>query len=91
MKKEYKKINRFKIKGLGWVQLNPHLLSFGHKNLPKDVHFTISWNGEKDIDFHLTRNVFNKDDKPGSLSALLPVFFVMPKAVNTEFLQFIFF
>ncbi|WP_437369245.1 hypothetical protein [Maribacter litoralis] len=64
MKKEYKKINRFKIKGLGWVQLNPHLLSFGHKNLPKDVHFTISWNGEKDIDFHLTRNVFNKDDKP---------------------------
>jgi len=64
LKKEDKKINRFKIKGLGWVQLNPHLLSFGYKNLPKDVHFTISWNSEKDIDLHLTRNVSDKDDKP---------------------------
>jgi len=64
LKKEDKKINRFKIKGLGWVQINPHLLSFGHKNLPKDVHFTVSWNGEKDMDFHLTRNVSDKDDKP---------------------------
>ena len=64
MKKEDKKINWFKIKGLGWVQINPHLLSFGYKSLPKDVHFTISWNGEKYIDLHLTRNVSDKDDKP---------------------------
>ena len=30
-------------------------------------------------------------DIPGSLSALLPVFFVIPKAVNTELFNLIFF
>ena len=34
---------------------------------------------------------FNKADRPGSFSALLPVFFVIPKAVNIELLILIFF
>ena len=34
---------------------------------------------------------FNKAESPGSFLALRPVFFVIPNAVNLEFLKFIFF
>ena len=35
--------------------------------------------------------VFNNADSPGSFSALLPDFFVIPKAVSVEFLSFLIF
>lgn len=55
---------RFKIKGLGWVQINPYLVSFGYNNLPKDVHFTVTLNKKDDVELHLTRNVSDTMDKP---------------------------
>ncbi len=74
-----KKINRFSIKGLGWVQINEHLISFGHKNIPPDQHFTVSLNGKKDIEFHITKNTSDTKTKPK-----VPIFVVERDLVNSD-------
>ena len=64
----------------GWPGANPADTEFFQKGLElKNSTFTA---------FEL---LFKRADKPGSLSALLPVFFVIPNAVKTEFLHLTFF
>ncbi|MFN3530597.1 MAG: hypothetical protein ACK417_11800 [Bacteroidia bacterium] len=48
-----------------WIQIKSHLVSFGFKGLPKDVHFTISFNKKSnDWNIHITKNVGTSKDKP---------------------------
>lgn len=48
-----------------WIQIKSHLVSFGFKGLPKDVHFTISFNkNSNDWNIHITKNVGTSRDKP---------------------------
>lgn len=58
-------INYFSINNAFWVDIQNNYLSFGYKNLPKDVHFTLSYSeNSKDVNLHLTKNTVNKKDKP---------------------------
>lgn len=58
-------INYLSVENLAWVHCKKELTSFGHHSLPPDVHFTISYDKRSgDINFHLTRNVSNKESKP---------------------------
>lgn len=57
--------NYFSVKNNFWIQFQPHLISFGFKKLPKDIHFTVSFNSNNpDINLHITKNTNNKLDKP---------------------------
>jgi hypothetical protein len=58
-------IDYISIEDFFWIQFREELVSFGHHYLPADVHFTISYNSRsEDINFHLTRNVFDCLNKP---------------------------
>lgn len=55
----------FSIDDAFWIQIRPHLVSFGFKDLPKDVHLTISFHPDNPkINFHVTKNVGNSSSKP---------------------------
>ncbi len=57
--------NYFSVKNNFWIQFQPHLISFGFKKLPKDIHFTVSFNSNNpDINLHITKNTNNQFDKP---------------------------
>lgn len=48
-----------------WIQLKSHLITFGFKRLPKGTHLTLSFkNSDPDINFHVTKNSKNSNDKP---------------------------
>ncbi|WGH75794.1 hypothetical protein P8625_01125 [Tenacibaculum tangerinum] len=50
--------NHFSIEDFFWIQIKPHLISFGSRKIPKDVHFTLSFNKNSGyINLHLTRNI----------------------------------
>jgi hypothetical protein len=60
-----KPIDYISINDIFWVQFKPYLVSFGFNGLPKDIHFTISFNDNNpDINFHVTKNADNPNDKP---------------------------
>lgn len=57
-------INKISIDGKFWVQLQPHLLSFGWEGMPKDVHYTIAFNEHSPmINLHVTKNVTLENDE----------------------------
>lgn len=63
--KENLKLNYFSIENLFWVEIKPHLVSFGLSSLPKDIHFTIGFDKRKpDVNFHITKNVPDHNNKP---------------------------
>lgn len=48
-----------------WIQFKEHLISFGFKGLPDNIHFTIGFDKRSlDINFHVTKNSFASEDKP---------------------------
>lgn len=58
-------IDHISINDIFWVQFREHLISFGFKGLPKDTHFTISFDKKSaDINFHITKNVADPTNKP---------------------------
>src|ERR1700743_1741142 len=58
-------INHISFEDSLWIKFSEELISFGHKGLPSDVHFTISFDPRnEDINFHITRNVSNQLNKP---------------------------
>lgn len=59
-----KNIDYFSVNDLFWVQFKEHLISFGYKELPKDIHFTISFNGVHGINLHVTKNSDDFKNKP---------------------------
>ncbi len=74
------KLNYISIKGLFWMQFKEHLVSFGFKGLPTDQHFTISFNAENDINFHITKNVANSKNKPK-----IPILSIDKKIASSDF------
>jgi hypothetical protein len=52
-----------KIKSLFKATIKDHLFLFSYKGLPKDIHFTLSFNGEY-CDFHVTKENGTLDNKP---------------------------
>ena len=59
------KLDYFKIENFGWINIRPHLISFGLNLLPDDIHFTIGFDERtSDINLHLTKNVSDKNNKP---------------------------
>lgn len=60
-----KPINYISVNDWFWFQIHPHLISFGSKQLPKDIHYTISFNeNSPDINFHVTKNSNDAKTKP---------------------------
>ena len=60
-----KVINYISINGVFWIQIKSHLISFGFEGIPKDVHFTIGFDGRSpDFNFHVTKNVIDTNNKP---------------------------
>jgi hypothetical protein len=60
-----KSIDYFSINDLFWVQIKEHLISFGFKGLPTDIHFTIGFdNRSPDINLHITKNTTDHTKKP---------------------------
>src|SRR6185503_17889943 len=58
-------INHISIKDTFWCKIEEYLISFGYKQLPSSVHFTIAFNKEsKDVNFHITKNIGEKTLKP---------------------------
>jgi len=48
-----------------WIQIKGHLISFGFKGLPKDVHFTIFFGKNSPAyNFHVTKNISDTLLKP---------------------------
>jgi hypothetical protein len=59
------KITTISINKLFWIKFSDHLISFGYKGLPKDIHFTFSFEKEsKDFNFHITKNISGLKYKP---------------------------
>ncbi len=55
----------FSFNDLFWVQIREHLVSFGFKGLPKDIHLTISFHPDNPkINFHITKNIGDGSSKP---------------------------
>lgn len=58
-------VNHISINDLFWVQFKSYLVSFGHTELPPDVHFTIVFDEKlPDVNIHVTRNVSDPTNKP---------------------------
>lgn len=58
-------IDHFSINDNFWIQFKSHLISFGFKRLPKDIHFTIGFDqSSPDANIHLTKNHSDPKDKP---------------------------
>ncbi len=58
-------INNFSVNDDFWVHIKPHLVSFGFKWLPDNVHFTMVFDeNKKDINFHVTKNTTGNLPKP---------------------------
>jgi hypothetical protein len=64
MNKTENKFNSISVKDLLWFQIKEHLISFRFIGLPKELHYTISFNSESDYNLHITKNTKNEDDKP---------------------------
>jgi hypothetical protein len=47
-----------------WVEIEDGRVSFRYRDLPEDVHFTLSWKNEDNINFHVTRNTADSLNKP---------------------------
>lgn len=48
-----------------WVRFNENVISFGSHQLPKDIHYSISFHPDDDyINLHITKNVSNAKNKP---------------------------
>jgi hypothetical protein len=63
--KQELKLDYFSIENFGWINIRPHLISFGLNLLPNDIHFTIGFDERlSDINLHLTKNVNDKENKP---------------------------
>ena len=59
------KIDYISINDLFWVQIKPHLISFGFKGLSENIHFTIGFDERSpDINLHITKNTSNQNNKP---------------------------
>lgn len=59
------KIDYISIDNCFWIQFNKKYVSFGLRDLPSDIHLTISYNPDlPDINFHLTKNTSNQSNKP---------------------------
>lgn len=58
-------INHFSVNDDFWFHIKPHLVSFGFKWLPKNVHFTVVFDeNERDVNFHVTKNTSDNLTKP---------------------------
>jgi hypothetical protein len=63
--KQELRLDYFSIENFGWVNIRPHLISFGLNVLPSDIHFTIGFDERtSDINIHLTKNVNDNKNKP---------------------------
>jgi hypothetical protein len=59
------KINNIRFDDLAWIHFNKSFISFGHKNLPENIHFTLAFNTESpDINFHISKNIPGATRKP---------------------------
>lgn len=48
-----------------WIQFRGHLVSFGFKGLPKDIHLTVSFHPDNPkVNFHVTKNAGDLSSKP---------------------------
>jgi len=72
--------NYLYVKDLFWIQLKKHLVTFGFKNLPSKQHFTISFNSDSDLNFHLTKNTNDQVAKPS-----IPLVIMNKEHFNTHF------
>jgi|GEM_PF-638991 len=55
---EKKSINQIYIKGLCWIDVKNTHFSFRFQGIPKDQHFTVSYNSPKGyVELHITKNV----------------------------------
>lgn len=60
-----KTIDHISINDVFWVQFKSHLVSFGFKGLPDNIHFTIGFDDRSpDINLHITKNVADQTNKP---------------------------
>ena len=60
-----KTINYISINDIFWVQFKSHIVSFGFKGLPDNIHFTIGFDDRSpDINIHITKNVADQTNKP---------------------------
>lgn len=58
-------INHISINDIFWLQIKSHLVSFGFKGLPDDVHYTISFSDlSTKVNLHVTKNVSDHTNKP---------------------------
>ncbi len=58
-------VDYISINDIFWVQIKSHLVSFGFKGLPDNVHFTIGFDDRSpDINLHITKNVADSINKP---------------------------
>jgi hypothetical protein len=58
-------VDYISINDIFWIQLKSHLVSFGFKSLPDNIHFTISFDDRSpDINLHITKNVTDFKNKP---------------------------
>ena len=47
-----------------WGEIDETRISFRYKDMPGDVHFTISWKNENNINLHITKNIGDGNRKP---------------------------
>lgn len=58
-------IDNISINDVLWLRVQGHMISFRFHGMQEDVHFSISYNSNSpDINFHITRNTENADNKP---------------------------
>ena len=67
------KIDSFAIGEICWVRYGKGVISFAFKGILEDVHFSIAYAGNSPfVNFHVTRNIGNPQDKPKIEIARMP-------------------
>jgi hypothetical protein len=57
-------INSLSIGNFIWGEIEKGRFSFRHTDMPPDIHFTLSWTNDNNINLHLTRNIGDPGNKP---------------------------
>lgn len=80
------KINYFKLNDDFWISLQNDIISFGFKGIPKNIHFTLSFNEKnEDINLHITKNSLDQFNKPQ-----LKIFVINKKIILENSEQFLY-
>jgi hypothetical protein len=59
-----KPITSFSFNKLFWLESKGNRISFRLDGIPKDIHFTISWENSEKVNLHITKNIGDGTDKP---------------------------